>query len=181
MTKRTDSRLRRRGQSLIEFTLVGIPLMFLLISIFEISRGMWVYHTLAYAVKEGVRYAIVHGENCTQLPNSCVASISTIALKIQDAGVGVDVRPGQTLLTFKSGGVGNPPTFTTTETCYLGDTCSAKIAQWPAFGPNQVGQAIEIDIVTPFRSAIAMFWPGSRPTVWGAANLGASSVERIQF
>jgi hypothetical protein len=155
--------------------------MFLLISIFEISRGMWVYHTLAYAVKEGVRYAIVHGENCTQNGNTCAASIATIAQKIQDAGVGVETGTGKTLLTFKSGGVGNPPIFATTDTCYLGDTCPALTANWPAFGPNQVGQAIEIDIVTPFRSAIAMFWPGSHPTAFGAANLGASSVERIQF
>jgi len=176
-----SSRSRRRGQAILEFTFVGIPMMFVLISIFEISRGMWVYHTLAYSVKEGVRYAIVHGENCTSNGNSCPASIATIAQKIQDAGVGLDTGPGKTMLTFKSGGVGNPPIFTTTDTCFLGDTCPLKTAQWPAFGPNQVGQAIEIDIVTPFRSAIALFWPGSQPVSFGAFNLPASSTERIQF
>lgn len=181
MRRPGSSRSRRRGQAILEFTFVGIPMMFVLISIFEISRGMWVYHTLAYAVKEGVRYAIVHGENCTKLPNNCPASIATIAQTIQDAGVGLDTGAGKTLLTFKSGGVGNPPTFTTTDTCFLGSTCSAKIAQWPAFGPNQVGQAIEIDIVTPFSSAIALFWPGAQPVRFGTFNLPASSTERIQF
>jgi hypothetical protein len=181
MSESRSSRSRRRGQSMLEFTLVGIPLMFVLISIFEISRGMWVYHTLAYAVKEGVRYAIVHGENCTQNGNNCAASIATIAQKIQDAGVGIDTGTGKTLLTFKSGGVGNPPTFATTDTCFLGDTCSANVAQWPAFGPNQVGQAIEIDIVTPFRSALALFWPGGKAFMFGSANLPASATERIQF
>jgi Flp pilus assembly protein TadG len=45
----------RGGTSLVEFTLVGIPMIFLLISTFEVARGMWEYHTLAYAVKEGTR------------------------------------------------------------------------------------------------------------------------------
>ena len=54
---------KRRGNSMIEFTLVGIPLMFVLISIVELSRGMWIYHTLAHAVKEGTRYTAVRGQN----------------------------------------------------------------------------------------------------------------------
>ena len=41
-------RNRERGTTLLEFTLVGIPLIFLLISTVEISRGMWQYHTLAH-------------------------------------------------------------------------------------------------------------------------------------
>jgi hypothetical protein len=44
---------RQRGSAMIEFTLVGIPMIFLLISIFEISRAMWNYHTLAFAIREG--------------------------------------------------------------------------------------------------------------------------------
>ena len=32
---------------------------------------MWVYDTLSHAVKQGVRYAIVHGENCTKNGNNC--------------------------------------------------------------------------------------------------------------
>lgn len=62
---------RRGGNAMIEFVLVGIPLIFVLISIFEMARGMWLYHTLAYSVKEGVRYTIVHGQNCATAPNSC--------------------------------------------------------------------------------------------------------------
>jgi Flp pilus assembly protein TadG len=36
----------RRGSSILEFVLVGIPIIFVLISLFEISRGMWTYHTM---------------------------------------------------------------------------------------------------------------------------------------
>ena len=55
MPKRKRS---RAGNATIEFTLVGIPLVFVLISTIEMARGMWIYHTLAYAVKEGTRYAV---------------------------------------------------------------------------------------------------------------------------
>jgi hypothetical protein len=45
-----ESTARTRGASSLEFALVGIPILFVLISSFEM------YHTLAYAIKEGSRY-----------------------------------------------------------------------------------------------------------------------------
>ena len=89
----------------MEFTFVGIPIIFVLISIFEVSRGMWIYHTLAYSVKVGVRYASVHGINCIgstvnstlQNPNDCAVNMGacptlqgTIAYVIRQAAVGLD-------------------------------------------------------------------------------------------
>ena len=61
---RSPARRRRRGATMLEMTLVGIPTIFILISIFEISRGIWMYETLAYAAKAGVRFASVHGADC---------------------------------------------------------------------------------------------------------------------
>jgi hypothetical protein len=108
MTQSIPSDRGRRGQTMLEFTLVGIPLMFVLISIFEISRGMWTYHTMAFAVKDGVRFASVHGINCINTtgsggsdPNNCATTIAVIAQKIRDAGVIFD--PTQTALTFFPG------------------------------------------------------------------------------
>jgi hypothetical protein len=62
---------------MLEFVLIGIPVIFVLISIFEIARGMWTYHTMAYAVREGVRYASVHGKGCAS-PNTCQVTIGQI-------------------------------------------------------------------------------------------------------
>ena len=82
---------RQRGSAMIEFTLVGIPMIFLLISIFEMSRAMWNYHTLAFAIREGTRYAVVHGSGCSTDPrNSCQATVAQVAQRIQDAGIGLD-------------------------------------------------------------------------------------------
>src|SRR5438105_301282 len=98
MTRKRLSRLRQRGQAIVEFTLIGIPLMFVLISVFEVSRGMWIYHTLAHSVRDGVRYASVHGINCGQNGNTCTVTMRQIAAVIRDAGVGLD--PASTNVSF---------------------------------------------------------------------------------
>ena len=77
MTRRR--RGERGGSTLMEFVLVGIPIIFVLISTFEIARGMWAYQTLAYSVKRGLRYAIVHGWNCGQSGNTCNVTVGQIA------------------------------------------------------------------------------------------------------
>jgi hypothetical protein len=51
----------QRGQSLVEFALL-MPLMLLIITgLFDVARAVWQENTLAYAAREGTRYAIVHG------------------------------------------------------------------------------------------------------------------------
>ena len=74
-----------RGSTMVEFTLVGFPIIFILISIFEMARGMWNYHTLEEAVEEGTRYEAVRGSdlqaqsNCATSEDSCGASLNGIA------------------------------------------------------------------------------------------------------
>lgn len=55
--------LRRvqRGGTLVELALV-LPVFFLIIfGILDFGRAIWAYNTIAYAAREGVRYAIVRG------------------------------------------------------------------------------------------------------------------------
>jgi Flp pilus assembly protein TadG len=50
-----------RGQSLVEFAIL-LPLMLLIITgLFDVARAVWEENTLAYAAREGTRFAIVHG------------------------------------------------------------------------------------------------------------------------
>src|SRR4051794_18293265 len=69
----------RRGNSMVEFTLVGIPLIFALISIFELARGMWIYHTMAYAIKDTTRYVAVHGQLCRNVNIGCAVTMDNIS------------------------------------------------------------------------------------------------------
>jgi Flp pilus assembly protein TadG len=184
---------KQRGSSTIEMALVGIPIIFTLISIFEMSRGMWMYHTLAYSVKVGVRLASVHGQNCINNPpsvtNNCPKYISDIATVIRNAAVGLD--PANTLLTF------NASNGDITK-CYLGSSSVTSVTtplgtavgclsltttQWPPStnSENQVGKQIRIDIRTRFRSALAMVWPGAGAVSFAEARLGATSQDIVQF
>ena len=142
---------RQRGSAMIEFTLVGIPMIFVLISTFEISRAMWNYHTLAYAIREGTRYAVVHGAGCSSDPlNTCGLTIGQVAQRIQDTGIGLD--PNQLNLTFTSSGHAVP--------CVL-SACIGNTTPWPELPKNAPGNAIAISASLPFESALAMFWPGA--------------------
>ena len=164
---------RRRGNSTIEFTLVGIPMIFAVISIFELSRGMWIYHSLAAAVKAGTRYAIVHGQDCALLPNTCTVTIGQIASQIQAGGPGLLATDMQV-------------TFTDATGTSVGETLADALndsTQWPPAAASGVGQPVTISATYPFTSAISMFWPGAGQGVhpYQTVNFPASSTEKIQF
>jgi len=197
------TRQRQRGATTIEMTMAGIPLIFILISIFEISRGMWMYNTASTAVREGLRFASVHGFNCVHnapsVPNSCDVKANDIVAVIR-MGVGNGILDSQgnsrnygptgaggaglvkeiTIVTFTSK--------TVTFNCSLDPTIvlDARCSQtWPPSvptGENDVKNTIGISIKTPFRSALAMFWPGAgRGIQFAVVNLWASSSDTVQF
>lgn len=174
---------RSAGNTLIEFTLVGIPLIFILISIFEIARGMWIYHTLAYAAKEGTRFAIVRGNDCSINGNTCqsgssgVISVADAANAIKYSAMGLD--PSQLQVRFVSST--QTIAYQTLQSA-LNDTTDF----WPSSAAGDVGgnpgSDVEVDLKYPFTSAIALFWPGAGPgQVWGTFTLPATSKEQIQF
>ncbi len=92
---------RQRGSSIVEMALVFVPLMFSVFSVFELGRAMWMYHTLASAVKKGARVAMVHGDRCAEASPTCPISISDLVQTIQSAGVGLDMSALE--LTFGAG------------------------------------------------------------------------------
>lgn len=170
-----NRRYRDLGSSALEFTLVGVPVMFLLICVFEMSRAMWSYQSLAYAVKEGGRYAVVHGQTCTIPPNSCTVTIGAIATTIRSMGRALP-DDAVTLTFTPSVGAGT--------TCLMRD-CIANYttAAWPAGAANAPGENVKISAVYPFRSAMAMFWPGMGSFRGSPAtvNFAAVSRESIQY
>jgi Flp pilus assembly protein TadG len=159
---------------MVEFTLVGIPAMFLLVSIFEVSRGMWNYHALAYAVNAGARYAAVHGASCSQPGYACGITVKDVADKIASAAIGMPPNLLNATLTSDTGAISCNPL----NTCQSGATSATT---WPPSPNNAPGQEILVKATYTFRSAIAIFWPGSRPNQFGVATLGAESRQVIQF
>jgi Flp pilus assembly protein TadG len=180
MTAMRMSRTNRRGSAMLEFMLVGIPMMFVLISIFEIARGMWIYETLSHAVREGTRFAIVHGNTCALTPNSCVTTVGGIATRMRDAGVGLLPENLTVTITSTSRSAG-PATLAT----LLTDTTpfpSLAVGATPPDPGGETGLPVTITASYPFESAIVMFWPGATGSAsFTSINLPATSRANIQF
>ena len=161
----------REGNSFLEFTLICIPLIFLLISIVEISRYMWTYHTLAYAVKRGARFAIVHGRNCADASPSCPATVGTLAQVVRNAATGLN--PGELNVVLQSSG--------SSQNCNPLSNCLSNATAWPPSPDNNIGLPVTISGTYPFRSAMAMFWPGAGSVKFARVNVAATAREEIRF
>ena len=172
----------RRGNTIIEFTLVGIPVIFTIISIFEMSRGMWLYHTLAASVREGTRFAIVHGNNCNIPPNNCAVRVRDIAEQIRRYAVGLP--PGEIRNVRFSTSSRTLATFGSLQECLTDDTYFPAAAPGGADDPGGARDLsyVEISAVFPFQSALAMFWPGTgRGQSFPTFLFPASSKEYIRY
>ena len=164
-------RKRQTGSTMLEFVLIGIAMIFMLICLFEISRGMWAYHTLAYAVREGTRYASVHGKGCST-PNTCGITIGNIITYMKNSGGGFD--PDNTTLTF------TPQTGSATS-----DTLTNLASSTTSFPPSTAyaqGNTVQISAKYKFKTVLAMLWfGGSSINDSGSFYFTVSSTEPIQF
>ncbi len=52
---------RESGQTLVEFAILLPLILLIVVGLFDLARAVWQENTLAYAAREGTRFAIVHG------------------------------------------------------------------------------------------------------------------------
>src|ERR1700687_2538688 len=57
----TTQRRRRSAATLVEFALVGPVALIILLGILDVGLAVWSYNNVAEAVREGGRYAQIHG------------------------------------------------------------------------------------------------------------------------
>jgi Flp pilus assembly protein TadG len=169
-----SAKRNQKGSALIEFTLVGIPLILILISVLEISIAMWDYHMVAYAVREGARYASTKGQGCTYSGNTCGITVANVAHQIASAGVGL--VPGQLNVTLTSSAG--------TVTCNPLSNCYSNTATWPPNSgtANWPGSIISITGTYPVQTALVFtyFIPTGLLQL-SSVTLPASSQQLIQF
>ncbi len=79
------------AQSLVEFALVLPILLLVVLGLIDVSRAVWQENALAYAAREGTRYAIVHGAASSSPVAYCSGTCSPAAVvgAVQGAAVGV--------------------------------------------------------------------------------------------
>lgn len=82
---------REDGQAIVEFALVLPVLLLLIFGIIDLGRAVWQENTLAYAAREGTRYAIVHGSAGS--PVAWSGSNSSNICSSDTAGAGSPCQP----------------------------------------------------------------------------------------
>ena len=167
----STNRRQQRGQALLEFTLAAIPMIFLLISVVEMSRAMWVYVTLAHAIKEGARFSVVHGADCVQANSACQITVNQVAARIITASMGLDASKMNVVLQTAGG----------TQTCAPIKNCLGNATAWPPAPDNSIGLPITMSATYPFSTGMSMFVPRAGSVQFGTIRLGATSQQEIAY
>ncbi len=161
---------RRSGQSVVEFTLMGIPMVFVTVSVIYMSIAMWQFYSLAYASDMTARYVSVHGATCAANGNTCTITVGNVATFFASQAMSLD--SSKVIVKLKDG--------SGTTTCSPLNSCTSTATQFPSSSANSVGSDITITATYGVKSPLAMFWP---PDIDWAHDysVGAQSRQRIMF
>lgn len=159
----------RGGNALIEFSLLGIPIIFITIAIVAMGLNMWEFHNLAYATEATARYISMHGVNCQ---STCSLTIQASANFFETQALALDPSVVKVVFTDGSG-----PT-----TCNPVNSCSTNTANFPSQSGayNAVGGDITVSATYLLKNPIALYWPPDRESS-GDFTVGAVSKQRILF
>lgn len=156
---------------MIEFTMVGIPVIFLTLSIIEMSLESWKFHSMAYAIQVAARYACQHGRTCTKNGNTCTIEVENVANMINAQAPSLDPSLLNVTLTTHGASV----------TCNPLNTCFTNTAQFPRTTDNGVGLPITITATYPMNNPLPMLWFGSAGSSGSAFTLGATTLQTILY
>lgn len=166
--------LKERGSSSLEFALLGIPLIFVMISVANMAMGMMTLHTLQEAVEQGARYAVTRGSGCSSGTNTCSVTVGNITTAIGNNAAGIAPSLLNVTLTTNSGAATN---------CNPITTCTSSSTSWPPStnSDNSPGSDIIISASYTFNSSISMFWPGAASVKFSPTNFNAYTRQRLTF
>ena len=165
----------QRGNATIEFTLVGIPLMFLLLSVSGMTFAMLTVHTMQEAVEQGARYAVTHGSTCSSGSNTCSVTIGTLADIISRQASGISSSALSVTFTPDSGSTNAVP-------CNPVSSCSGSSTTWPPSADSSPGKDIVISADYTYATPIAMFWPsGGNNNKFGSVTFHAYTRQRMMY
>lgn len=81
------ARRDERGIALVEFALILPIMVVLIVGIFDVALAVWQSNTLASAVREGTRYAIVHGSSSSD--PSGPGDVAAIETLVRSSAIGL--------------------------------------------------------------------------------------------
>ncbi|HVV47662.1 MAG TPA: TadE family protein [Bryobacteraceae bacterium] len=155
---------------MLEFTLMGVPLIFVLFSLFWMAMGMWQYHTIAEAVNATARTASVHGKGCAG--RTCATTVGSVARQIASRALGIsDSQMNVTLNSSDTGAISCNPL----SNCYSNSTA------FPSSNGNTTSTTVTISATYQFTPAISFWTPWSGGVTFNPVVLGANSSQPIAF
>ena len=163
---------RRRGTVLAEFMLMGIPLMFMVLGVFEVSILMWRYITMAQTAQQAALYVSVHGNTCTQNGNTCTITVANIASYIEKVAVGLP--PSNLNITLACTGC-------TSVSCAPLNSCNGNSDTFPPLSYNAIGNNVTVTAAYAMTNPLYMFWNGKNKVAIQDLTLGATSTQRIVY
>ncbi len=166
------------GSAIIEFTLTGIMLMFVWISIVQMAIGMWRYSTMQYATQAAGAYTAVHGQGCILNGNLCSIKIRDAARIIRTSAPGLE--PESTNLVFSAISKTNHSSVLASHSCRL-DACLTDATPWPLATFAAAGQEFSIHVDYLYNSGIAMWVPGVGGAIFGPCHLPAHTQQMVMY
>jgi len=168
--KKFRSDFHRRGSTMLEFTLIGVPLICTLFSLFWMALGMWQYHTIAEAVNSTTRAASVHGKGCAG--KTCATTVGSVARQIASNALGIpDSQMNVTLYS----------TATNNISCNPISNCYSNSAAFPSVSGNDTSSTVTISATYQFTPAISFWTPWGGGVTFHPVVLGANSSQPIVF
>jgi Flp pilus assembly protein TadG len=159
----------RRGATMVEFTLLGIPTIFLFTSILTCSIDMWQFFTLSYAVDQTARYAATHGAGCA---SSCTITRADVATYLEGQAIALSPSLTTMVLNDGSGAI----------TCNPVTACPSGTSQFPSSGHNTAGtNTVTITVTYALTNPFAMFWPSAGSVRPGTFTVGGKSTQVVLF
>jgi Flp pilus assembly protein TadG len=155
---------------MLEFTLIGVPLICILFSLFWMAMGMWQYHTIAEAVNATARAASVHGSGCAG--KTCATTVASVARQIAAGSLGIP--DSQMDVTLNSTATGN-------FSCNPVSTCYTNNSAFPSVTGNTAAATVTISATYQFTPAISFWSPWSGGMTFNPIVLGANSSQPIVF
>jgi Flp pilus assembly protein TadG len=168
---------RRRGASMIEFTLVGIPAIIICTCVLTCAIDMWQYYTLSYAVDQTARYAALHGDTCSAGSNSCTITRADVATYFQNQAIALAAASTTMVLDDGSGAV----------SCHPVASCPSSSSRFPAVGSNlpatttTAANTVTVQATYPLINPIFLFWPGTNSVHATQFTVGAISKQPVIF
>src|SRR5271165_6027171 len=102
-------RRQERGNQTLEFTMIGIPLLFILFGVANMSFAMLTLHTLQEACEQGARYVVTHGSTCSSGTNTCGVNVGNVVTVISNATAGINPSSLNVTLQVCAAGVSTCP------------------------------------------------------------------------